>query len=122
MSSKHYQEIVKRARSPKHRVSNPEPICQKCATAKGKLLRCSRCLVVFYCSKEHQISDFREHKEDCAFIKKAREASAKYELVLRKSANDPFKQLEKGYANIFWKTEDGRRYMESLFQYVQRLQ
>lgn len=31
-----------------------------------KLLRCSRCKAVFYCSKEHQKRDWKRHKEFCA--------------------------------------------------------
>lgn len=31
-----------------------------------KLLRCSRCKAVFYCTKEHQKRDWKRHKEFCA--------------------------------------------------------
>ncbi|CAK9822169.1 Egl nine homolog 1 (Fragment) [Anthophora retusa] len=31
-----------------------------------KLLRCSRCKAVFYCTKEHQRRDWKRHKEFCA--------------------------------------------------------
>ncbi|RLU16882.1 hypothetical protein DMN91_010951 [Ooceraea biroi] len=46
-------------------------ICNK----SDKLLRCSRCKVVFYCTKEHQRLDWKRHREFCA-THPARVASA----------------------------------------------
>lgn len=39
-------------------------ICVVC-NKTDKLLRCSRCKVVFYCTKEHQRRDWKRHKEFC---------------------------------------------------------
>lgn len=40
-------------------------ICVVC-NRTDKLLKCSRCKAVFYCTKEHQRRDWKRHKEFCA--------------------------------------------------------
>jgi hypoxia-inducible factor (prolyl hydroxylase) len=40
-------------------------ICVVCNKSE-KLLRCSRCKVAFYCTKEHQRRDWKRHREFCA--------------------------------------------------------
>lgn len=42
-----------------------EVICAVC-NKTDKLSRCSRCKVVFYCTKEHQRRDWKRHREFCA--------------------------------------------------------
>jgi hypothetical protein len=32
----------------------------------SKMMKCGRCLAVYYCSKEHQVQHWREHRRDCA--------------------------------------------------------
>ena len=44
---------------------------------------CSRCLAVFYCSRECQTADFSEHKKICKQISKAREKASALEIALR---------------------------------------
>ena len=39
--------------------------CSVCGSTK-KLLRCSRCKSKFYCSREHQKKDWKEHRKECA--------------------------------------------------------
>lgn len=41
--------------------------CKKCGTVDN-LLKCSRCKGVYYCSKEHQTSDWKNHKRDCVSV------------------------------------------------------
>src|SRR5690554_4872015 len=41
--------------------------CAVCQT-RTNLLRCSRCKVVKYCSKEHQIQDWPNHKHQCTLL------------------------------------------------------
>jgi tetratricopeptide (TPR) repeat protein len=46
----------------------PTRFCQDCGekeTNDKKLLRCSRCLRAFYCTKECQKRDWSDHKHDC---------------------------------------------------------
>ncbi|XP_046434845.1 egl nine homolog 1 [Neodiprion fabricii] len=44
------------------------PTAQVCAVCKrsDKILRCARCKVTVYCSKEHQRDDWKRHKPSCA--------------------------------------------------------
>lgn len=41
------------------------PVCEKCGLQQATLLRCSRCLLVVYCSKACQKSDWHKHKQTC---------------------------------------------------------
>ncbi|XP_078673153.1 egl nine homolog 1-like isoform X2 [Branchiostoma floridae x Branchiostoma belcheri] len=52
--------------SPKMAASNPEvtDICAVCG-AKSNLKRCSRCQGVWYCSREHQSQNWKQHKKIC---------------------------------------------------------
>ena len=48
-------------------------VCKKSGTAKEQLKRCSRCSCLFYCSKEHQKSDWKNHKKLCSYLATAAE-------------------------------------------------
>jgi len=53
---------------------NPIEQCALCHLRVGengitKLNRCSSCLTFCYCSKEHQKSDWKEHKSVCKYMK-----------------------------------------------------
>jgi len=39
--------------------------CVVCSISNEKLLRCSQCKCVFYCSREHQKIDWKKHKSQC---------------------------------------------------------
>lgn len=43
--------------------------CELCGKMEN-LLKCGRCLNSFYCSKEHQIQDWKQHKRMCKDAKK----------------------------------------------------
>jgi len=55
--------------------SNPVPVqagcpkdCALCGKGSGgetKLMRCSKCSVTYYCSREHQIAHWKVHKSEC---------------------------------------------------------
>lgn len=36
--------------------------CKRCGKSGTQMLRCSRCKMVYYCSKQHQAADWTEHK------------------------------------------------------------
>ena len=38
--------------------------CHVCGSTQS-LKRCAKCKTIFYCSREHQISDWKNHKVDC---------------------------------------------------------
>jgi len=59
--------IVSRTHTPDgHGVeTGAQVICVVCNKSE-KLLRCSRCKVAFYCTKEHQRRDWKRHREFCA--------------------------------------------------------
>ncbi|XP_046751070.1 prolyl hydroxylase EGLN3 [Diprion similis] len=48
--------------------SSPPTTAQVCAVCKrsDRILRCARCKVTVYCSKEHQRDDWKRHKPSCA--------------------------------------------------------
>lgn len=52
-------------------LNKPLKICRYCNKAdlseefQASLMRCSRCLTVFYCSKECQQKDWRAHEKRC---------------------------------------------------------
>lgn len=45
--------------------ASDQMICAVCDKT-DKLLRCSRCKAVFYCTKEHQRRDWKRHRDFCA--------------------------------------------------------
>lgn len=45
--------------------SSSSTCCSSCGTSEAKLLQCSRCKSVSYCSVEHQRQNWKIHKPDC---------------------------------------------------------
>ena len=45
-----------------------EASCKACKKYVKDLKRCGKCGMVYYCSKECQIKDWKDHKEDCKLI------------------------------------------------------
>ncbi|XP_012347168.1 egl nine homolog 1 [Apis florea] len=58
--------IVSRAQTPGGDVQIGITVGCVVCNRTDKLLRCSRCKAVFYCTKEHQKRDWKRHKEFCA--------------------------------------------------------
>ncbi|KAF3421492.1 hypothetical protein E2986_10850 [Frieseomelitta varia] len=58
--------IVSRAQTPGGDVQIGVTLGCVICNRTDKLLRCSRCKAVFYCTKEHQRRDWKRHKEFCA--------------------------------------------------------
>lgn len=51
------------------RISSALEHCALCS-AKTNLMRCGRCRRIFYCSKDHQVKDWAEHKAICRLSSK----------------------------------------------------
>ncbi|KAK2807623.1 hypothetical protein FQN51_000060 [Onygenales sp. PD_10] len=85
--------------------------CEK----QGQSLRCSRCRVVFYCSREHQVNDRDEHKRSCNKIAKTREKVAAEERRLRESPPDLFlpENVFETSVGHFWGIWETRDYMRA---------
>lgn len=54
--------------------------CNLCGTVKD-LKRCARCTQVFYCSKEHQTEDWKQHKKVCKKFTAMQRSTAKSQPV-----------------------------------------
>ncbi|EGC47193.1 conserved hypothetical protein [Histoplasma capsulatum var. duboisii H88] len=91
-----------------------EKTCGLCKT-QGNTLRCSRCQVVYYCSREHQAEHLNAHKKSCSQVRKSRDALAAEEQKLR---DMPADVLFAGDAFItcvghFWGVIETRPYMRA---------
>ncbi|PGH16294.1 hypothetical protein AJ79_01833 [Helicocarpus griseus UAMH5409] len=81
--------------------------------AQGQALRCSRCQVMYYCSREHQAEHHDQHKGSCNRISKCRTAFANEKRKLDEMPDsfafeaDPF-NTSVGY---FWGIMETRPYM-----------
>lgn len=42
--------------------------CRNCDAKSNNLLLCSRCQLIYYCSKECQLEDWKSHKKDCCTV------------------------------------------------------
>ena len=42
-----------------------EVLCNTCHVSKPSMQRCARCNTIYYCSKECQRQDWKEHKQEC---------------------------------------------------------
>ena len=56
----------------------------------ANLMKCSRCLLVHYCSAKCQKTDFESHKVSCKLIRKQRDCLAKADLALKNLETDDF--------------------------------
>ena len=63
--------------------------CQQCPKTEG-LLACNGCKTAYYCSKDHQKSDWDAHKSFCKAIRKYEAMMAKEEHKLRTNPPDMF--------------------------------
>lgn len=84
-------------------MENTRPLSPHCACCNktSNLMRCSRCTVQLYCSKEHQVADYPDHKAICRDIVKRRTDLENAEKELRANPlGDPFKFLHKGFGNL----------------------
>ncbi|KAL3281052.1 hypothetical protein HHI36_004276 [Cryptolaemus montrouzieri] len=47
-------------------------ICHMCKQVRPDLKKCASCRFISYCSKEHQISDWKNHKQVCKILSKSK--------------------------------------------------
>lgn len=95
------------------------PICRR----SDNLRRCQRCKVVSYCGRDHQVSDWDDHKRVCNAIKKAQNTLDLEEQRLRAHPGDfmtPANVFEEGQGR-FWGILETRTYMRSRYALVEAL-
>lgn len=73
--------LLGRAQTPGSGVQTSSTVTCVVCERTDKLLRCSRCKAVFYCTKEHQRSDWKRHRDFCATHPAVRIASASKPLA-----------------------------------------
>ena len=91
--------------------------CGLCMELKAKLLRCTGCNVVRYCSKDHQVKHRLEHKSTCNKIKKCRTKLTKEENAVRNATPDFMTPANAFESNVghFWGIHSTRDYMRARF-------
>ncbi|KKA18019.1 hypothetical protein T310_8033 [Rasamsonia emersonii CBS 393.64] len=90
--------------------------CGVCGKTEN-LLRCSRCKVMAYCSREHQVAHHTEHKSACSAVGKKRAILDAEEQKLRSHPDNFFKN-DVGHFWGIWETRD---YMSARFALVEAL-
>jgi hypothetical protein len=98
------------------------PQCGICKIEQG-LVRCQGCQVVSYCSRNHQASNWPQHKRACKTIKKTRNKVAA-EVEFLNSMPDSWIFREKPFENSvghFWGIVDTRDYMRARYDHVEAL-
>ncbi|RIA92052.1 hypothetical protein C1645_765986 [Glomus cerebriforme] len=84
---------------------NLSTICSNCFMKSGKLLCCSACKFVYYCSKDCQRNDWSNHQHECKiFVKVQRKPPTSVRLlcrILMRRMSDPtsFKEIENLQSN-----------------------
>lgn len=109
-------------------MASSNTLIQKCSVCPStdNLMRCSRCQVVFYCSREHQTSHFPSHKSACSAVSKKRtKLETEYEK-LRTHPGDELFTPARAFENenavgSFWSMPGTRPYMRARFAFVDAL-
>lgn len=98
------------------------PQCGTCKTEQD-LVRCQGCQVVFYCSRDHQTSDWPQHGPTCETIKKTRNKVAA-EVDHLNALPDSREFREKPFENSvghFWGIANTCDYMQARYDHVEEL-
>lgn len=48
-------------------------VCKRCSLTNTKLFKCTKCLVMLYCSRDHQKIDWKAHKKWCNVFSECRD-------------------------------------------------
>ncbi|KAF4506559.1 hypothetical protein G6O67_006630 [Ophiocordyceps sinensis] len=93
--------------------------CEVCHGKDG-LLRCSGCQSVYYCGRDHQLSDRGGHKEGCVAVKKALALLTREEHKLRNLPEDMWTPANVFDTSVgqFWRIVETRPYMRARFGLV----
>ncbi|KAL7934431.1 hypothetical protein V8C35DRAFT_302552 [Trichoderma chlorosporum] len=94
--------------------------CSHCQATGLKLLRCSGCLGVRYCSRDHQTVDWQKHKPACIRMKRNRARLAQDEHAIRNATEGfmtPANAFET-HVGHFWDVINTRDYMRTRFALV----
>src|SRR5215471_18139118 len=97
--------------------------CGICNSTEN-LLRCSRCKVMRYCNRQHQVTHHPAHKSACNAVAKRRDILDAEEQTLRTHPGDMFTPADVFTTSVghFWGILDTRDYMRARFALVEALQ
>ncbi|KAI1814050.1 hypothetical protein GGS20DRAFT_437974 [Poronia punctata] len=90
------------------------PLCPASGDGSG-LLRCTACLAVRYCSREHAVAHRPQHKSACNKIKKARAKLADEETLVRQW---PLQNAFQTHVGRFWDFLPTRGYLQARFTLI----
>lgn len=103
------------------------PLSQSCpvCSTKESLSKCAACKIVYYCGREHQVSDRPEHKRTCNAIKRTQAALEKEETTLRANPGDFMtptgSTIFEKHAGRFWGIYETRPYMRARYALVEAI-
>lgn len=100
------------------------PRCGHCGSSKEPLLRCSRCKVMLYCSREHQTSHRKKHKLPCNTVQQKRDCLQSEEEALRAPPpNDSITPADVFETQVghFWDLVSTQDYMKALYRVIEAL-
>ncbi|MCJ1465302.1 hypothetical protein MMC07_003919 [Pseudocyphellaria aurata] len=99
------------------------PCCQLCSTSEN-LLRCSKCKVARYCSRNHQLSDWPQHRSACKAINTCQARLDHQEQELRNQPDgdmfEPANVFEE-HVGHFWGLYHTRPYMRARYALVEAI-
>ena len=88
--------------------------CKWCDKKAGSM--CSKCKMVYYCCRDHQMADFQDHKFLCNSLKKALNKMEREERKLHENQGDDIFMSGDPFVNHvghFWGIHETRPYMRA---------
>ncbi|PGH04956.1 hypothetical protein GX51_03255 [Blastomyces parvus] len=114
--------IMETSMAPSKSLQLAEKACGLCQMP-GRTMRCSRCQVIYYCSREHQAQHRTAHKSACSKIGKTRTTLAAEEQKLRDMPADILFPGDVFNSSVghFWGIIETRPYMRARSAYIHAL-